>query len=132
MMRSPERALVVALLAFCFARAAPAATLAPVEYGIDRSNMSTQWTLAWPQEPKITPFLAAEYNRPGDFEARRVAVMDVLFLRLGREIAEVRSRSRPMDGSPSGLLYRGRDRSLQRRFDSGRCRGNRRRNTLIR
>jgi hypothetical protein len=26
----------------------------PVEYGIDRSNMSTQWTLAWPQEPKVS------------------------------------------------------------------------------
>jgi hypothetical protein len=72
---SPGQGLVVALLGW-LGQAAPAATLAPVEYGIDRSNMSTQWTLAWPQEPNITPFLAAEYNRPGDFEARRVAVLD--------------------------------------------------------
>jgi hypothetical protein len=49
---------------------------APVEFGVDRSNMGTQWTLAWPQEPKASPFLAAEYNKPGNFEARRVAVMD--------------------------------------------------------
>src|SRR5580692_10632913 len=53
-----------------------AAAPAPVEYGIDRSNMSTQWTLAWPQEPSVSPFLAAEYNEPGNFEARRVAVLD--------------------------------------------------------
>jgi hypothetical protein len=49
---------------------------APVEFGIDRSNMGTQWTLAWPQEPNASPFLAAEYNKPGNFEARRVAVLD--------------------------------------------------------
>ena len=52
------------------------ASLAPLEFGVDRSNMGTQWTLAWPQEPKVSPFLAADYNRPGNFEARRVAVMD--------------------------------------------------------
>lgn len=55
---------------------AQAAAPAPVAYGIDRSNMGTEWTLSFPQEPKVSPFLAAEYNRPGDFEARRVAVMD--------------------------------------------------------
>ncbi len=26
---------------------------AALEFGIDRSNMNTQWTLAWPQEPNI-------------------------------------------------------------------------------
>lgn len=51
-------------------------SLAPVEFGVDRSNMGTQWTLAWPQEPKAPPFLAADYNRPGNFEARRIAVMN--------------------------------------------------------
>lgn len=52
------------------------ASNAPLEFGVDRSNMGTQWTLAWPQEPKASPFLAADYNKPGNFEARRVAVMD--------------------------------------------------------
>ena len=50
--------------------------LAPIEFGIDRSNMSTQWTLAPPQEPNVSPFLASDYNKPGNFEARRVAVLD--------------------------------------------------------
>jgi hypothetical protein len=54
-------------------RQAPRASL---EFGIDRSNMGTQWTLAPPSEPNISPFLAAEYNKPGNFEARRVAVLD--------------------------------------------------------
>jgi hypothetical protein len=49
---------------------------APLEFGIDRSNMGTQWTLAWPQEPNVSPFLAAQYNKPGNCEARRVAVLD--------------------------------------------------------
>ncbi len=49
---------------------------APLEFGIDRSNMATQWTLAPPQEPNVSPFLAAEYNKPGNFEARRIAVLD--------------------------------------------------------
>jgi hypothetical protein len=69
-------ALVVAIVAFWSASTVLAAAPAPVEYGIDRSNMSTQWTLAWPQEPNVSPFLAAEYNKPGNFEARRVAVLD--------------------------------------------------------
>ena len=43
---------------------------APLEYGVDRSNMATQWTLSWPQEPKVAPFLSADYNKPGNFEAR--------------------------------------------------------------
>jgi hypothetical protein len=49
---------------------------APLEFGIDRSNMATEWTLAPPHEPNIAPFLVADYNKPNDFEARRVAVMD--------------------------------------------------------
>ena len=48
----------------------------PLAFGVDRSNMATQWTLSWPQEPKVSPFLSADYNKPGNFEARRVAVMD--------------------------------------------------------
>jgi hypothetical protein len=52
------------------------ASLVPLEFGVDRSNMATQWTLGWPQEPKASPFLAADFNKPGNFEARRVAVMD--------------------------------------------------------
>jgi hypothetical protein len=54
----------------------PKAHYARVEFGIDRSNMATQWTLASPHEPNVSPFLASEYNKPGDFEARRVAVMN--------------------------------------------------------
>jgi hypothetical protein len=38
--------------------------------------MGTQWTISWPSEPKISPFLSSEYNDPGNFEARRVAVFD--------------------------------------------------------
>ena len=48
----------------------------PLEFGIDRSNMATQWTLAPPHEPDISPFVASDYNKPGNFEARRVAVLD--------------------------------------------------------
>lgn len=48
----------------------------PLEFGIDRSNMGTQWTLGWPSEPNVSPFLKAEYNQPGNFEARRVTVLD--------------------------------------------------------
>jgi hypothetical protein len=48
----------------------------PLEFGVDRSNMATEWTLAPPQEPNISPFLTSEYNKPGDFEARRVAILD--------------------------------------------------------
>jgi hypothetical protein len=54
----------------------PAPVRISVEYGIDRSNMGTQWTLSWPSEPNISPFLSSEYNKPGDFEARRTAVFD--------------------------------------------------------
>jgi hypothetical protein len=49
---------------------------APLEFGIDRSNMGTQWELSPPSEPNISPFLSSEYNNPGNFEARRVAVLD--------------------------------------------------------
>jgi hypothetical protein len=55
---------------------APQEHRAAPEFGIDRSNMGTQWTLAWPQEPNVSPLLKAEYNKPGNFEARRVAVLD--------------------------------------------------------
>lgn len=54
-------------------RRAPIA--APVQIGIDRSNMSTEWSLGPPAEPKAYPFDGA-YNAPGVFEARRVAVFD--------------------------------------------------------
>src|ERR1700722_1710126 len=73
------RALAVLLTVGVAAAAVPdarPASPAPLEFGVDRSNMGTQWTLAWPQEPKVSPFLTADYNKPGNFEARRVAVMD--------------------------------------------------------
>jgi hypothetical protein len=72
-------ALAVLATGGAIAAAAPEARPAspkPLEFGVDRSNMGTQWTLSWPQEPQISPFLSADYNKPGDFEARRVAVMD--------------------------------------------------------
>jgi hypothetical protein len=53
---------------------------APPEFGIDRFNMATQWTLAPLHEPNVSPFLASDYNKPGDFEARRVAVLDGIAL----------------------------------------------------
>jgi hypothetical protein len=46
------------------------------EYGIDRSNMGTQWMLGAPYEPNVSPFLSSEYNQPGNFEARRITVFD--------------------------------------------------------
>src|ERR1700722_18826773 len=73
------RALAVLLTVGAAAAAGPdarPASPAPLEFGVDRSNMAMQWTLSWPQEPKAAPFLAADYNKPGNFEARRVAVMD--------------------------------------------------------
>lgn len=45
----------------------------PLQIGIDRSNMATEWTLAPPAEPGIYPF-NGPYNGPGVFEARRTAV----------------------------------------------------------
>ena len=74
--RSFPAAVVVALIIFLSPSTTLAAAPAPVEYGIDRSNMGTQWTLGWPQEPNVSPFLKSEYNKPGNFEARRVAVLD--------------------------------------------------------
>jgi hypothetical protein len=56
--------------------ASPSAPVAAVEFGVDRSNMATEWTLTPPHEPNVSPFLAADYNKPGNFEARRVAVLD--------------------------------------------------------
>jgi hypothetical protein len=70
---------VLAIIAFAagvMATHAQAQGRPPLEFGIDRSNMATQWTLAPPNEPNISPFLSSEYNKPGDFEARRVAVLD--------------------------------------------------------
>src|SRR5215469_3385456 len=69
-------AVIVVMITLGSASAARAAAPAPVEYGIDRSNMGTQWTLSFPQEPNVSPFLSAEYNKPGNFEVRRVTVMD--------------------------------------------------------
>jgi hypothetical protein len=56
---------------------APAKTapMPPLERGIDRSNMATEWTISPPAEPDIYPF-NGPYNGPGVFEARRVAVFD--------------------------------------------------------
>jgi hypothetical protein len=83
----PRAAMTVALCALAFwAMRGAVATAAPedarqehgtlLEFGIDRSNMGTQWTLGWPQEPSVSPFLKEEYNKPGNFEARRVTVLD--------------------------------------------------------
>ena len=46
-----------------------------VEFGLDRSNMFQEWTLAPPAEPNIYPF-NGPYNGTGVFEARRVAIFD--------------------------------------------------------
>jgi len=54
--------------------AAPKA-MPEVEFGIDRSNMATEWTLSPPAEPNIYPF-NGPYNGAGIFEARRTAVFD--------------------------------------------------------
>jgi hypothetical protein len=70
-------ASAVTLIAFWSASSTTlAAAFPPVEYGVDRPMMNTQFTLAFPQEPNVWPFLAAEYNKPGNFEARRVFVLD--------------------------------------------------------
>ena len=77
---TPQARPAIAMAALCalavLAKGGGVAVAAPVELGVDRSNMGTQWTLAWPQEPKVSPFLTSDYNKPGNFEARRVAVMD--------------------------------------------------------
>ena len=79
MMKS-KRLWIVATATVCalafVAMRGTVAMAAPLEFGIDRSNMATQWTLAPPQEPNASPFLTAEYNKPGNFEARRIAVLD--------------------------------------------------------
>ena len=46
-----------------------------LEIGVDRSNMSTEWTLSPPAEPNVYPF-NGPYNGAGVFEARRKAVFD--------------------------------------------------------
>ena len=53
----------------------PPRPVTKLEIGIDRSNMSTEWTLSPPAEPNIYPFTGS-YNGAGVFEARRVAVFD--------------------------------------------------------
>jgi hypothetical protein len=68
--------LAIVAMAITAPTLAQAQSRPPLEFGIDRSNMATQWTLAPPNEPNISPFLSSEYNKPGDFEARRVAVLD--------------------------------------------------------
>jgi hypothetical protein len=69
--------MVAASLAEIPAHAAdpPSKVSSNVEIGIDRSNMSTEWSLSPPAEPNISPF-NGPYNGPGVFEARRVAVFD--------------------------------------------------------
>jgi hypothetical protein len=78
--RTARCALAIWVMCGVETTAAPQAAqqehVAQLEFGIDRSNMATQWTLGWPQEPSASPFLKEEYNRPGNFEARRVAVLD--------------------------------------------------------
>lgn len=54
---------------------APLKPTPPVEFGIDRSNMATEWTISPPAEPNTYPF-NGPYNGAGVFEARRVAVFD--------------------------------------------------------
>lgn len=76
MKTSPAYAMAALCALAVLAAGGAAAATAPLEFGVDRSNMGTQWTLGWPQEPKASPFLSADYNKPGNFEARRVAVMD--------------------------------------------------------
>jgi hypothetical protein len=68
--------LAFSALSGAMVMATPQDHAAPLEFGVDRSNMGKQWTLGWPQEPNVSPFLSSEYNKPGDFEARRVAVLD--------------------------------------------------------
>ena len=73
----PRVRRTIAMAALCalavLAKGGGVAVAAPVEFGVDRSNMGTQWTLAWPQEPKVSPFLTADYNKPGNFEAKPLA-----------------------------------------------------------
>jgi hypothetical protein len=69
-------AFLVTMAASALAQAARQAPLAPLQFGIDRSNMRTEWTLTPPHEPNISPFLASEYNTLGNFEARRIAMID--------------------------------------------------------
>ena len=81
---APTRRLIIGIclsLGLCLAapqgRAADnqATVLPSLEIGIDRSNMSTEWTLSPPAEPNIYPF-NGYYNGAGVFEARRLAVFD--------------------------------------------------------
>jgi hypothetical protein len=77
----PHRLLLLfaaSSIALLTATAAPPPRSTPatkLEIGIDRSNMSTEWSLSPPSEPNIYPF-TSPYNGPGVFEARRVAIFD--------------------------------------------------------
>ena len=57
--RASWAAAMAGLCALAFAPIGGAASPPPPEFGVDRSNMGTQWTLAPPQEPNVAPFLAA-------------------------------------------------------------------------
>ena len=71
-----QRLWMVSIASFVFSSLAVSAqTHTKLEIGIDRSNMSTEWTLSPPAEPNIYPF-NGPYNGAGVFEARRVAVFD--------------------------------------------------------
>lgn len=68
--------LLGAVLALGLAPSPAYAGAAPkLEIGVDRSNMSVEWTLSPPAEPNVYPFNGS-YNGAGVFEARRKAVFD--------------------------------------------------------
>ena len=69
------RSTYLAVGAQTLAAVNPSEPIPKLEIGIDRSNMSTEWTLSPPAEPNIYPFNGS-YNGAGVFEARRVAVFD--------------------------------------------------------
>ena len=56
--RTVATAALSALVVWAMGGALAAA--GPLEFGVDRSNMGTQWTQSWPQEPKAAPFLGAD------------------------------------------------------------------------
>jgi len=72
---SPTLGALVAAGAQTYPPVHPSGPVAKLEIGIDRSNMSTEWTLSPPAEPNIYPF-NGPYNGAGVFEARRVAVFE--------------------------------------------------------
>ena len=79
-MKKAQPSLILLACAFAFGIGAlrtggDPTPLSPVATGIDRSNMSTEWTLSPPAEPRVYPFTGS-YNGPGVFEARRNAIFD--------------------------------------------------------